>query len=116
MIQQYQDILKVKLTKTNEVIIKVAAIVAAITAIAGGYTFYINNIWKPKVQITEVDFEQGLLQFTFEGKTYEIFGDTNFYLGGDWSIRLGSINLSGGSKYDTIQLSKRGAVVEYLNK
>jgi len=56
-----------------------------------------------------------MLQFTFEGKTNEIFGDTNFYLGGDWSIKLGSVNLDSGDKYDTIQLMKRGAVVEYLN-
>ena len=110
------QILKLHLTKANDIIIKVAAVVGAITVIAGGYNFYMSNIWKPKVQITEVDFQQGMLQFVFNGKTVEIFGDSDYYLGGDWSIRLGSINLSGGSKYDTIQLSKRGAVVEYLNK
>jgi len=116
MIEEYKDVLKLKLTKTNDIIIKAAAIVGAITVIAGGYTFYINNIWKPNVKVTDVNFEQGMLQFTFAGKTYEIFGDTNFYLGGDWSVKLGNINLDSGSKYDTIQLSKRGMVVEYLNK
>ena len=109
-------LLKVHLSKANDNIIKAAGIIAALTIIAGGYTFILNNIWKPKIKITQVDFGQGLLQFTFNGKTVEIFGDTNYYLGGDWSVKLGSVSLDSGSKYDTIQLLKRGAVVEYLNK
>lgn len=108
--------LKVHLSKANDNIIKAAGIIAALTIIAGGYTFILNNIWKPKIKITQVDFGQGLLQFTFNGKTVEIFGDTNYYLGGDWSVKLGSVSLDSGSKYNTIQLLKRGAVVEYLNK
>lgn len=107
---------KVRLTRTNEIIIKVAAIIGAITVIAGGYTFYINQMWKPKVEILSVDFNQGILQFKFQGKTHQVYGDSNFYLAGDWSIQLGSTNLSGSSKYDRIQLLKKGMVVEYLTK
>ena len=110
------EVLKVHLSKANDNIIKAAAIIAAITIIAGGYTFILNNIWKPKIEVTQVDFEQGMLQFIFNGKTVEIFGDSNYYLGGDWSVRLGTVNVSSGSKYDTIQLLKRGAVVEFLKK
>ena len=97
------EIIKGHLSKTNDIIIKVAAIVGAITVIAGGYGFYMSNIWKPKVQVTAVDFGQGMLQFTFNGKTVEVFGDSDYYLGGDWSIKLGSVNLSSNTKYDSIE-------------
>jgi hypothetical protein len=107
---------KVRLTKTNEIIIKAAAIIGAITVIAGGYTFYLNNIWKPKVEVVSVDFKQGILEFKFQGKTVQVFGDSNYYLAGDWSIQLGSTNLSGENNYDRIQLLKKGMVVEYLKK
>lgn len=110
-----QDV-KIKFTKTNDIIIKVAAIIGAITIIAGGYTFYLNNLWKPKVEVVTVDFKQGIAQIKFQGKTFEIFGDANFYLGGDWSVRLGSTSLSGGSQYDRIELQKKNMVVEYLKK
>ena len=107
---------KIRLTKTNEVIIKAAAIIGAITVIAGGYTFYLNNIWKPKVEVVSVDFNQGVLEFKFQGKTVQVFGDSNYYLAGDWSIQMGSTNLNSGAKYDRIQLLKKGMVVEYLKK
>lgn len=105
---------KVRLTKTNQIIIKVAAIIGAITVIAGGYTFYLNYLWKPKVEVVSVDFNQGILEFKFQGKTVQVFGDSNYYLAGDWSIQLGSTKLNSGSKYDRIQLLKKNMVVEYL--
>lgn len=110
-----QDV-KVRLTKTNEIIIKVAAVIGAITVIAGGYTFYLNYLWKPKVEVVSVDFNQGVLQFKFQGKTVQIYGDSNYYLAGDWAIQLGSTKASGEVKYDRIQLLKKGMVVEYITK
>ena len=110
-----QDV-KIKLTKTNDILIKVAATIVAITAIANGYQFYINQLWKPKVEILSIDFNQGVLQFKFQGKTYQVYGDSNYFLAGDWSIQLGSTKLADGAKYDRIQLLKKGMVVEYINK
>lgn len=107
---------KVKLSKTNETIIKVAAIVGAITVIAGGYSFYLNNLWKPKVEVLVVDFNQALAKIKLNNKTIDIFGDANFWIGGDWSIRLGNSKVNGQLIYDRIELLKKNMVVEYLKK
>ena len=47
-----------KISATTQLIIKVAAVVGGITVIAGGYSFYLNNFWKPTIEIVSVDFEK----------------------------------------------------------
>ena len=108
---------KAYLSKTSDVLIKGAAIIGAITVIAGAYSFYLNNIWKPKVTIAEVDFEKGTAKVTVADKTYDIFGDATFLINnfGDWGIRFGTSKLN-PTKYDRLELTKKGMVVEYLKR
>jgi hypothetical protein len=103
---------KLRLARTTDVVIKIAAIVGAITVIAGGYSFYINNIWKPNVEIIMVDFNIGVAEIKFHNKSIFIYGDATFNLGGDWGIRFGVNN----GKYESVELTKKGMVVEYLKK
>ncbi len=104
---------KAHILKTNETIIKIAAVVAAVTAIAGGYTWYINNIWKPNVTVLMVDFTQGVAQVQVGKKApIDIYGDASFSIGGNWAVRLGST----GNTYDSLELTKSGLVVEYLKR
>jgi len=108
---------KEKLTRTNDRIIKIAAVVGAITIIAGGYSWYLNNVWKPNVSVTEVDFSNGTAKIDYRGHTIELEGDATYWLNGDWGLRLGSIRDSvGNTRYDRIELLKHGMVVEYLKK
>jgi len=102
-----------KLNKTTQVIIKFAAVVGAITVIAGGYTFYLNNIWKPKVSVISVDFVKGIAKIKVGGsKIVDIYGDASFSIGGDWGIQFGKTN----NIYDSLDLTKNGMVVEYLKR
>ena len=55
---------KVKLSKGNATLLKIAAVVGAITVIAGGYNFYLSNFWKPSVIVEFVDFEKGVANLT----------------------------------------------------
>jgi len=105
---------KESLSKTTNHIIQVAAIVGAITVIFGAYSFYINNIWKPKVEVLSVDFIKGVAQVKIGSHIIDIFGDATFQLsnGGDWGIKFGSTN----GKYDSLELTKKGLVVEYLKR
>jgi len=106
----------VKLSKTNETIIKVAAIVGAITVIAGGYSFYLNNFWRPKIEVVLVDFAKGNAVVKISGILIPIYGDATFSVGGDWGVKLGSNTVDDKIVYDRLELTKKGMVVEYLKK
>jgi hypothetical protein len=108
------DLVRIDLSKANERILKIAAIVGAITVIAGGYTFYLNNVWKPKIEIISVDFNAGVAKIKYKGKEITLEGDAIYWLNGDWGIKFGNIHKSDGNFYDRIELVKKGMVVEYL--
>ena len=100
--------------KTTQKIIEIAAVIGAITVIIGGYSFYINNFWKPKVQIVSVDFTKGTAEVKVGTSVIDIYGDALFQVssGGNWGIKFGSTN----GVYDSLELTKNGMVVEYLKR
>jgi len=102
------------LSQTTQKIIQVAALVGAVTVIFGAYSFYINNVWKPKVEVLSVDFIKGIAQVKIGKDLIDIFGDASFQVAnaGDWGIKFGSTN----GKYDSLELTKKGLVVEYLKR
>ena len=108
--------LKVQFSKTTNILLQVAGIVGAITIIAGGYTFYLNYLWKPNVTVLDVDFVNGIAHLKFGSKTIEVSGDAAFLLGGDWGIKFGSIYKDGIYYYDRSELVRKGMVYEYLNR
>jgi len=108
--------LEIKLSKTTNVLLQIAAVVGAVTVLAGGYTFYLNYVWKPKIEITEVDFKNSTAKLKFGKKNLELEGDALFLLGGDWGIKFGSTNKAGTTIYDRIELVRKGMVYEYLKK
>jgi hypothetical protein len=108
--------LEIKISKTTNVLLQIAAVVGAITILAGGYTFYLNYVWKPKVEITEVDFNNATAKLKFGKKKLELEGDALFLLGGDWGIKFGSTKKGDSLVYDRIELVRKGMVYEYLKK
>lgn len=111
---------KIKLSEANKRIIEIGAIAVAITSIAGGYSFYLNNVWKPKVTVVSVDFANGLAIVKVTKmfgitSTIDIYGNANFNVGGDWAIRFGSSSINGSTSiYDRLELTKKDMVIEYL--
>jgi hypothetical protein len=103
-----------KLSQTTENIIKASSIVGAIIVLASGYTFFKNNLWKPKIIIEEIDFDKGTANLTINGDAVKIYGDSVFNVGADWGVRLGQTYFNGNSSYDRIELLKNGMVVDYL--
>ena len=84
------DNVKLRITKGTRTLVRVAAVVGAITVIAGGYTFYLNNIWKPNVEVILVDFTKGYAELRFKGNKIIVEGDATVLLGGDWGIKFGT--------------------------
>ena len=107
---------KISFEKETKLVLKVVAVATIITALAGAYYFFVNNVWKPKIKIVSVDFTNGFatVEMPF-GKKVDIYGDSQFVIGGDWGIKFGTINKSGKVSYENLQLLKRGLVVEYLD-
>jgi hypothetical protein len=108
--------LEIKLSKTTNAFLQIAAVVGGVTALAGGYTFYLNYVWKPKVTVLDVDFINGIAHLQFGSKIIEVSGDTVFLLGGDWGIKFGSVYKDGILYYDRLLLVRKGMVYEYLNR
>ena len=108
--------MQVELTKASNRFIKIASVVGAITIIAGGYTWYLNNIWKPKISVKFVDFVNGVATLDHSGKEIDLEGDAVYWINADWGVRFGTIYKEGKNNYDRIELLKKGMVVEYLSK
>ena len=70
----------------------VAAVILSITAIAGGYSFYRNNIWQPKVSVVNVDWNNQTADVMIGKKRKQIFGNSNLSAGGKWGVRFGFTN------------------------
>jgi len=108
--------IKLQISKTSNLLIKFAAVVGAITVLAGGYTFYINYFWKPNILVQEVDFTNGIARLKFGSKTIDLEGDATFLLGGDWGVRFGSVYNNGVIEYTRIELVRKDMVYEYIQK
>jgi hypothetical protein len=100
----------------SKLVLKVVAIATVITALAGAYYFFVNNVWKPSVKVISVDFENGFatVEMPF-GKEVDIYGDSQFLIGGEWGVKFGTVNKGGKLSYENLQLLKRGLVAEYLD-
>jgi hypothetical protein len=113
------DDVRLRLSKTSDIFLKTAAIIAGVTALAGGYAFFLNYVWKPKVEVVRADYDTGTATIrvgTLFLKTIDISGDTIYQLSGDWGVRFGSVFQSGKTVYNRIELVRKGMVVEYLKK
>jgi hypothetical protein len=113
------DNVRLKLSRTSDVFLKTAAIIAGITALAGGYAFFLNYVWKPKVEVISADFNTGKATIKVGNlfvKIIDISGDTIYQLSGDWGVRFGSVLQGGKTAYNRIELVRKGMVVEYLTK
>jgi hypothetical protein len=108
--------IKVQLSKTTNVLLSVAGVVGAITIIAGGYTWYMNNLWRPKIVIDSVDFNNGIAKLKHRNKDIELNGDSTYWLNADWGVRFGSIKKANQNIYNRLELVNKGMVVEYIKK
>ena len=113
------DDVRLRLSKTSDIFLKTAAIIAGITALAGGYAFFLNYVWKPKVEVVRADYDDGTATIRVGSlfiKTIDISGDTIYQLSGDWGVRFGAVLQGGKTVYNRIELVRKGMVVEYLKK
>ena len=102
--------------KESKLVLKIVAVATVITALGGAYYFFVNNIWKPKIKILSVDFDNGFatVEMPF-GRKVDIYGDSQFLISGQWGVKFGTVNRKGKISYENLQLLKNGLVKEYLD-
>jgi hypothetical protein len=106
---------KFNLSQGEEILLKVASIGAALLGIVGIFTFYKNNIWKPTVEVEEVDYKNGVAKLKINGKPFILRGDSSYLIGFDWGIKFGFTPTPDGKRvYDRIELLKRNMVHKVL--
>ena len=60
-------------SKTNRILISVAAIIGAITVIGGGYSYYVNNFYIPTIKVISIDFAKGVAKVQHRKKVIDIY-------------------------------------------
>lgn len=113
------DDVRLKLSRTSDIFLKTAAIIAGVTALAGGYAFFLNYVWRPKVEVVRADFNTGTATIKIGSlfvKMIDITGDTIYQISGDWGVRFGSVLQGSKLVYNRIELVRKGMVVQYLTK
>lgn len=108
------ELQQIKISKASDTLIKVASIVGAIVVIAGGYSFYINNFYVPKLEILEQDLDKGFAKIKYKKDIIILEGDSTFLVTGNWGVRLNVLNINGNSHYNQIELLKNGMVYNYI--
>ena len=106
--------IKIKLSKTTDAIIKIASVIASITAIGGAYVFYQTYLFRPSIQVVSVDFISGTATITYGKMQILIEGDATYSLNGQWGVKFGTKYLDGKLVYDRLELVRQGMVYEYL--
>lgn len=108
---------KFDITKGEEVLLKAASIGAAVLAIISVYSFYMNNVWQPKVLVKSVDFEKGIANIEVDGKPFILRGDSPFLIKFDWGIKFGfTYKPTGQRVYDRIEILKRNMVHKVIRE
>jgi hypothetical protein len=118
-----QEILKGNFNKGNfnkgkEILTVIATIVGSIVVIAGGWSFYQSNFYRPTkdLKVISVDYTKGIAQIQFKKETINLLGSTVWYLTGQWGIGFGyTTDENGNTVYNSIDIIQSGMVYDYLD-
>jgi hypothetical protein len=107
---------KFNISKGEELLLKAASVGAAILGVVAVYNFYRNNLWQPKIEIKEVNYDEGIANLVVNGKPFILRGDSSYLIGYDWGIKFGYTPKGKVRKADRIEILKRGMVHKVLRK
>lgn len=103
--------MKFDMAKAMRMLSTTIVIAVGVSSVAGAWLVYKNHVWRPKVQVEGVDFNNGKATLLIKGKKKTLLGNSVVWAGGDWGVRFGS-GIDG--KYNRIELIKAGMVHDIL--
>lgn len=98
-----------KNNRTIKVLGTIAIVIGSVVSIAGGYTWYRSNLWKPDVKIISVDFNNAVAWLNVNGKQRVLYGGSTLAAGGEWGVRFGT-NGNDELRYNIIEVVKNDMV------
>lgn len=108
---------KFNINQGEEWLLKAAGFGAALLGLVSVYTFYINNVWHPKVEVKSVDYKKGVAELLVNGKPLTLKGDSSYLIAQDWGIKFGyTFKGDGKREYDRIEVLKKGMVHSVIRK
>ena len=105
-----------KISGKGTIIAEFAAFSLSIIAIVNVYAFYRNNIWKPTIEIKDVDYDNAVANMLIDGREFTLRGNSHYLISYDYGIAFGTTNEKNGVQYDRIELLKRDMVQRVLHK
>lgn len=111
---------KFDLSKGEQGLLKIAAISTAILALVNILNFYKSNLWKPKVEVISVDYDNAIAELLVNGKKKIIKGESPYsisYIGNTiWSIKFGTSYIGSGIRVnDRIELLNNNSVEDIID-
>ena len=101
---------KFNISEGEEFLLKAASIGAAVLGIVAVYNFYKNNLWEPKIEVLDVDYNKGVAKLKINGREFILRGDSSYLIGFDWGIKFGYTPVGNARIADRIEVLKRGMV------
>lgn len=106
---------KFDISRGEEFLLKAASIGAAVLGVVAVYSFYKNNIWKPKIVVKKVDYPNSYAELEINGRPFILRGDSSYLISYDWGVKLGFTPKADGKRYaDRIEVLKRNLVKDVL--
>lgn len=99
--------------RTLQTFASIASFAIGVSAVAGIYALYRNNIWRPSVTINNVDWDQGIAGVTINGNTNTLYAGSDLAAGASWAIRFAQ-SATQSTGYGRIELIKNSDVYDYL--
>jgi len=108
-----EEILK-QISNRTSALNKLIAVFGPIAILIGGGVWYMNNVWRPKVTLTTVDYEKQTATLNINGKDRVLYAGSTVSAGFGWGVRFGNSSYL-EEKYDRIEVVKNDLVHKTLN-
>jgi hypothetical protein len=106
---------KFNISQGEELLLKAASIGAAVLGIVAVYNFYRNNIWKPKILVKTIDYDNTYAELEINNRPFILKGDSAYLIDNEWGIKFGFTPRSDGKRYaDRIEILKKNLVQDVI--
>lgn len=97
-----------------------ATLITSIGVIGGAAWFWYTNIWIPKVEVSDVDYDKGTANVIFANpfgikKSRTLYSGSSIGAGGGWGIRFTSDNPYSDDKPNRVELIRNDLTYKTLH-
>lgn len=103
-----------KFSQRTSFLNKIVAVFGPIAVVIGGALWYMNNVWRPKVNLVTVDYDKKTATLNINGKDRVLYAGSTVSAGFGWGVRFGKPSYM-NENYDRIELVKNDLVHKTLN-